>query len=602
MKTAIGLYTQLTSTPASIFDRALALVYEPVLSFMYNNPGHYLALYQSSAMMKHIQRERPEYKSLITTLCKRGEIEPISGAYSQALLSLLPPKDRVSQIERLTSFIRHEYGVLPTTAFFYGQVWQPTYISPLKNAGIDNVVISAYLPQEDVSKASAPFIMNELGRKERIFPFDDVATQLVADYSQGHINGDELKTKLLKLLKKKSSTDEVLFLNVDQLVLGAMKTNDIHRPGDLIVELLQNAELSSIRDMDVHTPGYLSAGWYGRDAHTYGFSAFNDILVKNENFRYLYNRYISLAEGTQTRNNRFLKKDVTTALFCVSTGPLFIHDAQMAPLRDKTRQAFWSALIEAENRYREYTDGPAYREFDLEDIGRPDIVMANNTYTAVISPKGAASPEFDFMPQGCNLFDTKVPFVENIPDATLKKSFSDVITLGNDVYRTDDEFFSVEILDKKRTEVQYVLNDQKVPFTLVKRFKLRTSTFILDVVVSNNTKEKLSGTYSNEVYLNAWDSKLVGSEQRMDMVTNRVVTAKTVKYESKSQPDFQTIFSSTMQFLLTEEEQRQTVLTTAGYEEFGLWKKIVFSFPLEVEVGESVTYRIVMRANSTKKE
>ena len=144
MKLFLGLYTELYSTPPSLFDKTLSLVYEPVLSFMYNNPGHILSLYQSSAMMKHIQRERPEYRSLVSTLCKRGEINPLTGTWSQSILSLLPPKDRVTQIERMTSFIRHEYGVLPNTAFFYGQVWQPLYISLLKNAGIDNVVISTW--------------------------------------------------------------------------------------------------------------------------------------------------------------------------------------------------------------------------------------------------------------------------------------------------------------------------------------------------------------------------------------------------------------------------------------------------------------------------
>ena len=46
MKLFLGLYTELYSTPPSLFDKTLSLVYEPVLSFMYNNPGHILSLYQ----------------------------------------------------------------------------------------------------------------------------------------------------------------------------------------------------------------------------------------------------------------------------------------------------------------------------------------------------------------------------------------------------------------------------------------------------------------------------------------------------------------------------------------------------------------------------
>ncbi|MBQ0071860.1 MAG: hypothetical protein KBS81_08435, partial [Spirochaetales bacterium] len=439
-------------------------------------------------------------------------------------------------------------------------------------------------PQNGSALASTPFIMNELGRKERMFPFDDGASLAVNEYSKGEINGDDLRSRLFKILKD-DSRDKVLFLNVEQLVLGALRTNDIHRPGDLVVEILEEFQTCSLSEMEVTVPGYLGGGWYGRDAYAYGFRSFNEVLVENENFRYLYNRYISLAEGTQTRNNRFLKKDVTTALFSVATGPLFIHDAQMAPLRYKTRRNFWHALLEAEAFYQSYTDTSAYREYDLEDNGHQDLVMANSTYMAIVSPKGGSLPEFDFLPDTYNVFDTRAPFDRNEPKVTLNKSFSDVIRIGDQTYRTGEKFFSVEPMDKKRTEVQCSLKDKELPLSIQKHYKLRSSTFILDVTLTNDGEKKVSGTYSNEVYLGAYDAKLVGSEQRMDMVTNKVVTAKTVKYGSKLEQDLQFIFSSTRPFQVTEEYNGQKEPTVSGTEESGLWKKIVFTFPLEVEVG-----------------
>ena len=82
----------------------------------------------------------------------------------------------------------------------------------------------------------------------------------------------------------------------------------------------------------------------------------------------------------------------------MATGPLFIHDVQLSPMRYRTRRTFWESIIGAESFFIEYTEAPAYREFDWEDIQRPDIVMANNSYLSIISPKGASSPEFDFIP------------------------------------------------------------------------------------------------------------------------------------------------------------------------------------------------------------
>lgn len=600
MKLALGLYTLLHTPPASLFDKTLALVYEPVLSFMYNNPGHRLSLYQSSNMMKHIQRERPEYRSLVSTLCKRGEIDPLTGSWSQSILSLLPPKDRVSQIERLTSSIRHEYGVLPSTAFFYGQVWQPLYISLLKNAGIDNVVISTYRDGYD-SPSSEPFWMSELGRKERIYPMDDTVSALVESYSKGEIKYQELKNRVLDYLKS-TQHDIAVFLNMDQLVLGREREGEGEKPGNLVIDILSSFPTTLVSDIPASNPGYLPQGWYGRDGITYSLSSFNELLVHNESYRYLYNRYITLAEGTQSRTNRLLKKDVSTALFNVATGPLFIHDVQLSPMRYKTRRGFWESIIGAESFFWEYTEGPAYREWDWEDLQRPDVVMSNKSYLTVISPKGASSPEFDFIPQRINIFDSRLPLDKNIPAASLNKSFSDIVEIDGKVWSTQDEMFSYEALDKKRSEIQFVMEKETLPFILSKRYRMRASTFILDVLFTNNMMKRIEGNYSLVVYLSMDDASLSGPEQRMDMVTKGVVKAKTVKYSSRMEEDLQVIFSSTATFTLTEENLRTKEVTALGEEEFGLGRKIVFTFPLEVEADESVTYRLVMRVQGQKKE
>ena len=599
MKLALGLYTQLHMPPASLFDKTLALVYEPVLSYMYNNPGHRLSLYQSSYMMKHIQRERPEYRSLVSTLCKRGEIDPLTGSWSQSILSLIPPKDRVSQIERLTSSVRHEYGVLPTTAFFYGQVWQPLYISLLKNAGIDNVVISSYKAGSSTS-FSHPFSMSELGRKEKIYPIDDTVSKLVEAFSKGEIKYKELKNTILSYLKD-SQDDKIVFLNIDQLVLGREREGEGEKPGNLVIDILSSFPTTLVNDIPAHRPGYLSQGWYGRDGVTYSFSTFNELLVHNDSYRYLYNRYITLAEGTQARTNRFLKKDVSTALFNVATGPLFIHDVQLSPMRYRTRKSFWESIISAESFFLEYTESTAYREWDWEDIQRPDVVMSNKSYLSVISPKGASSPEFDFIPQCINIFDSRTPLDRNIPDAPLQKSFSDIIEIDGEEWKTQDEMFSYESLDKKRSEIEFMMEKNNLPFLLSKRYKMRASTFILDVLLTNNSDKRLEGNYSLVVYLSMDDASLSGPEQRMDMVTKGVVRAKTVKYSSKSEEDIQMIFSSTSTFTLTEENLKVREVTALGEEVFSLGRKIVFTFPLEAEVDESVTYRLVMRVQGQKK-
>ena len=135
MSIALGMYTELAgSSPSAAFSRVISLVYKPVLSFLYNNPGTKFSMYQSAAVMKYLSQSYPEVNMLIAALAKRSDLEIVTGTYSQAILSLNPPKDRSMQIERMTTLIRRYYGIKASSCFFYGQIWAPFFIHSLRNS------------------------------------------------------------------------------------------------------------------------------------------------------------------------------------------------------------------------------------------------------------------------------------------------------------------------------------------------------------------------------------------------------------------------------------------------------------------------------------
>ena len=602
MKLALGIYTEISeSSPVPVFDRALSLMYEPVLYYIFNNPNQKISLYQSSAMMKHITKHRPEFRSLISTAAKRGDMKLITGSYSQAVLSLLPPKERANQIEKMTSQIRRDYGVLPSVAFMYGQIWAPLYVSTLKNCGIDGVVISTYkaTTKEHVSQES--FVMNELGKRITIYSINDAISSLVSNYAQGNIGYEELENGMFALLDSYTGHSLVVFLNIDQALEGASRNGDEAKIGSLIVSVMKRYQdkLVHIEELAINTPGYLDSGWYGRDAWAGGLKSFNDIFVRNENFRYLFNRYISLSECGFRGSNRYLKKDIYRYLFNVSTGSLFIHDAQCTPLRLSERRAFWSEIIDAENAMFEESGSTVHKEYDLEEIGENDYFTTNKLYTAVISPKGAAVPEFDYKPGRINVMDTRVPFDKKFPSVPLLKSFSDNIVVGDNSYSTSEKIFDSEVLDRKRTDYQFTLEDSSMPLTITKRFRLRTTTFICDITLKNESGSDIEGRYENYVYLDSRDLELAGNEMRKDMFALQKVVAKTVRYNYRAQGP-QVILSSTSEFSLTEEGIMQSQFTSMGLEDFYLYKKLTFSFPMSIKAGEEATYRLVLRINEAK--
>ena len=597
MKVVLGLYTTLYSAPQALFDRTLSLVYDPVLSYLYSKPGNHIALYQSSQMIKYIKRERKEYKSLIALYTKQGDIEHLSGVWNESFLSLLPPKDRLGQIEKLTSEIRHEYGVLPKSAFFYGEVWQPYYISLMNNAGIDNLVMSTFSPVSGEGEES-PFMMSEIGKRVNIYPFSDSASSAVRDYADGRIDYQTLRAKLLAEIH--SREDGIIFLNVDQLVLGAVREGKDMRPGEIVCDILERVQTVPLSSIEVRKSSYLPQGWYSRDSEVYSLLTPNSLFVRNANYRYLYNRYISIAENLQQRSNRFLKKDVTTSLFNTSIGNIFNYDSECAPLRYSVHSDFWHAVIDAENCFLRDTDSPSMRECDYEESGYCDYVMSSKgSYLAVVSPLGASCAEFDYLPLGINYFDTRPDVSGSDCSSPLSKSFEDTITLGDTSFSTKDILFDSEILDKKRSEIVFSHSESSLPFIISKRYKMKANTFTLDTTITSSGARKLSGSYSLTVYISFPDAVLLMPEQKMDMVAKGRVEAKTVKYISRDGGSAISV-SSTESFVLTEETVSTQRITALGREDFVLSRKITFTFPLEAGEDESVTYRLNLRDISNK--
>ena len=601
MRIALGIYTEISSSsPVPAFSRALSLVYKPVLSFMYNNPSLKLSLYQSVAMMKYLSSSCREVNLLISSLAKRGDLELITGTYSQAILSLNPPKDRSLQVERMTTLIRRYYGVKASSCFFYGQIWAPSFVHSLRNSGIGSVVISAYRATSRERVASASFAMNELGKRVSVRVISDAVSQLVSRYAQGEVDFQSLREGIFSAISS-AQDDSVFMLNIDQLMEGAARTgSDDDRIPVLITDLLSFLSSSSVlvTDTRADVPGYLDSGWYGRDAYAQGLHSFNDLFVRNCNFRYLHNRYISLMEtAAQFKRDKTVRRAVESELFHVSIGPLFIHDAQCTPMRLAERRAFWKAIIEAEKCI--YDADPLFLkgECDLEEIGESDFIARNKVFTAVLSPLGGGVAELCYKPLAINLLDTRVPFDKSFPHVDMLKSFTDALMVNGRSIDLSGRMFSAEMISRTRGECSFACTEGSL--SLTKHFKLRSQTLVMEA--SFVAQEAVYGDYTISVCLSLHDMILSSPDQRRQMMLGSLDDVRTVKY-TETQSGLMASFSSTEPFSVQEEHIRQTQNTSIGIESFELCTRLSFTFPLDQKAGEARTCRFILRASDSRKD
>lgn len=600
MRIALGIYTEISSSsPLKAFSRASELVYKPVLSYMYNNPGTKLSFYQSAAMIKYLAAVSPEVNMLIASLAKRGDLELVTGTYSQAILSLNPPKDRSLQIERMTTLIRRYYGVRATSCFFYGQIWSPSFIHSLRNTGISSVVISSYKATSRDLVDSSSFVMNELGKKVDVKVISDRVSQLVSRYAQGEAALNDVLSSLENFISE-DGDDEVFFLNIDQMLEGSARAGDDETLSGFLPSLLEKLGsgvvlLSSVK---AEKPGYLDSGWYGRDAYAQGLHSFNDIFVRNENFRYLLNRYTALSETVSGfKKDKSVRRLAESELFHISIGPLFIHDAECTPMRLQERRLFWKAITECERFIGEADPSALRSEYDFEEIGENDYIARNKLFTVVFSPRGGAVAELCYKPLAVNILDTRVPFDKSFAHVPINKSFSDRIRTERGEVCLDRELFDSEVLSRNRGEYQFAYSSGS--FSVMKHFKLRQQTLVMETTILPCMD--MDGEYVIDVFTSLSDMVLGSFDQRKQMMVGSLDDVRTVKY-TESQSGLNLSFSSTESFSVSEERIRQTQNTSIGIESFELYTRLSFSFPLSQRANEAKTYRFILRLSDSRKD
>ncbi len=566
---------------------------------MYNNPGTKLSFYQSAAMIKYLAAVSPEVNMLIASLAKRGDLELVTGTYSQAILSLNPPKDRSLQIERMTTLIRRYYGVRATSCFFYGQIWSPSFIHSLRNTGISSVVISSYKATSRDLVDSSSFVMNELGKKVDVKVISDRVSQLVSRYAQGEAALNDVLSSLENFISE-DGDDEVFFLNIDQMLEGSARAGDDETLSGFLPSLLEKLGsgvvlLSSVK---AEKPGYLDSGWYGRDAYAQGLHSFNDIFVRNENFRYLLNRYTALSETVSGfKKDKSVRRLAESELFHISIGPLFIHDAECTPMRLQERRLFWKAITECERFIGEADPSALRSEYDFEEIGENDYIARNKLFTVVFSPRGGAVAELCYKPLAVNILDTRVPFDKSFPHVPINKSFSDRIMTERGEVRLDRELFDSEVLSRNRGEYQFAYSSGS--FSVMKHFKLRQQTLVMETTILPCMD--MDGEYVIDVFTSLSDMVLGSFDQRKQMMVGSLDDVRTVKY-TESQSGLNLSFSSTESFSVSEERIRQTQNTSIGIESFELYTRLSFSFPLSQRANDAKTYRFILRLSDSRKD
>ncbi len=180
---------------AESYDKA----YLPMVEALERHPSILMGLHYSGPLLDWLRTERPEFLDRLRALVGRGQVELLGGGYYEPVLASLPERDRIGQLERMSTEIERIGGRRPAGAWLAERVWEPDLPTSIVDAGygwtiLDDTHFRAAALDDD--QLWGPYITEDQGRLLAVFgsdkrlrygiPFgvvDDVIGHLVAGAS-----------------------------------------------------------------------------------------------------------------------------------------------------------------------------------------------------------------------------------------------------------------------------------------------------------------------------------------------------------------------------------------------------------------------------------
>jgi len=160
----------------SVLEDCYNKAYGPLIENLYNFPKIKAGLHFSGNLLEWFIENKPEFIRKLKEMCRRNQVEIIGGGYYEPIFAIIPYRDRIAQMKKLTALIKKEFNINVNGAWLSERVWEPNYPSFLSDAGLKYVIVddnhfrSCGLSEEDTLYS---YSTEDEGKTVRVFPINE---------------------------------------------------------------------------------------------------------------------------------------------------------------------------------------------------------------------------------------------------------------------------------------------------------------------------------------------------------------------------------------------------------------------------------------------
>lgn len=474
--------------------------FRPFLQLLNKNIDLSFTVYNSGIFYEWLESRHPEFLMLCNDLVKDRNLEILGGAYYEPVFSVIPNKDRVGQIEELTTYLRKKFNRRPRGFWLAEQVWEPNFPSSLATCGMnylfldssfilnagkkDSELIKCYITEDQgktiyvfpthnklllklsqLTPSSAVNKIIEMGNESgnNVIAFIPGGDMFVNNRIKNRISISWFENFLKEIRKKRDQVETIhpskylrkygIFskvyipcLNFDEIKKRVVKNSQ-----DRVQKKLDSFFNGSLKELSV------------------GGGFFRDYLSEINESNKLYSKMMFVnVLVNQIRSDRSRKKSAREELWKGQNNYAYWPGSVNGIQNVETRIKAYNSLIEAEKLSREkgiFDSSIMLTDFDMD--GQNECIFQGQNINAYIHNFGGCMFELDFLQKPWNYINTFIQDRSRKISRNSDYSFIDYFFSNEenleDYSKNDIKLFSdfhqsnytIENFDKEHQEITY---------------------------------------------------------------------------------------------------------------------------------------------------
>jgi len=125
----------------SVLEQCYHDAYLPFIALLEEFPRVRLSLHYTGTLYEFFAAKHPEFLARVAALVRRGQVEMLGGGWYEPIVSVIPERDAIGQMERMAAEVERLFGARPVGAWLAERVWEPSLPSLLSRAGVRYTVL-----------------------------------------------------------------------------------------------------------------------------------------------------------------------------------------------------------------------------------------------------------------------------------------------------------------------------------------------------------------------------------------------------------------------------------------------------------------------------